>query len=103
MIRKPLFFTKHQLKRMSARGISKSVIHIVLEKGEWKTGVKPHSYEIEYKGIIVIIYEQREQLNVSTCKLNREKTMEAERIKNELNIDFFRAMHEVIKKIDFAD
>lgn len=103
MISKPLHFTQHQLKRMSKRGISKSIVEAVFEKGVWKDGNKPSSYEIEYKGIIIVVYENNSQYNVSTCKLNRDKTLEAEKLKDELGIDFFKAMHKVVKNIDFSE
>lgn len=97
---KPLFFTSHQLKRMAKRGMSKSIIEKVVEKGEWKKGKEPFSYEVEYKGIIVILYEQKSQYNVCTCKLNREYTQKAEQLKEELGIDFWKAIHKTVKKIN---
>src|SRR6185312_4153823 len=104
---KPLFFTKHQLKRMAKRGMSKLIIQTVVDNGEWKEGKNPLSYEIEYKGIIVILYEQKVQYNVSTCKLNREYTCKAEALKEELGIDFWKAVHKIVKEInltsDFAN
>lgn len=100
---KPLFFTKHQLKRMAKRGISKSIIKSVVKFGEWRRGKNPFSYEVEYKGVIVILYEQKEQFNVSTCKLNRERTSKAEEIREELGIDFWKAIHKIVKDIDFNE
>lgn len=96
---KPLFFTNHQLKRMAKRGISKVVIQTIVDNGAWERGKNPFSYEVEYKGIIVILYGQRCQYNVSTCKLNREYTCMAEKVKDELNIDFWKATHKIVKEI----
>lgn len=103
MINKPLHFTKHQLERMSKRGISKAIVKEVFEKGVWREGKSLFSYEIEYKGIIIVVYENKTQYNVSTCKLNRDMTLKAEKLKDELNIDFFKAMHKVVKSIDFLE
>ncbi|AYP68140.1 hypothetical protein PQE75_gp008 [Bacillus phage vB_BcoS-136] len=100
---KPLFFTQHQLKRMAKRGMSKAVIQVVVNNGEWRKGKNPFSYEIEYKGIIVILYEQKVQYNVSTCKLNREYTCKAEKLKDKLGIDFWKAVHKIVKELDFSD
>lgn len=100
---KPLFFTKHQLKRMAKRGMSKAIIQAVVRNGEWREGKEPFSFEVEYKGIIVIVYEQRTQYNVSTCKLNREYTCKAEELKNKKKIDFWKAVHKIVKEIDFAE
>jgi hypothetical protein len=100
---KPLFFTEHQLKRMAKRGMSKKIVKIVLDCGEWREGKEPFSFEIEYKGIIVIIYEQKTQYNVATCKLNRELTCIAERLKDQKGIDFWKAVHKVVKSIDFTE
>lgn len=98
---KELFFTNHQLKRMAKRGMSKLIIQTVVENGEWREGNKPFSYEVEYKGVIVIIYEHEHRYNVSTCRLNREYTIKAEKLKSEKNIDFWKAVHKVVKEIDF--
>lgn len=100
---KPLFFTKHILKRMSKRGMSKQTIQAVVNSGEWREGKNPLSYEVEYKGIIVVLYEQKVQYNVSTCKLNREYTCKAESLKEELGIDFWKAVHQVVKSIDLTE
>lgn len=100
---KPLFFTQHQLKRMAKRGMSKAIIETVVDNGEWSKGKEPYSYEIEYKGIIVIVYEQKVQYNVSSCKLNREYTCKAERLQKELGIDFWKAVHRIVKSIDFSE
>jgi hypothetical protein len=102
---KPLFFTQHQLKRMAKRGMSKAVIQSVVNNGEWREGKKPLSYEIEYNGIIVVLYEQKTQYNVSTCKLNRKYTLEAEDMRDALGIDFWIAVHRIVKELskDFAD
>jgi len=100
---KPLFFTKHILKRMAKRGISKLIIQAVVDNGEWKRGKEPFSIEIEYKGVIVVIYEQKNQYNVCTCKLNRENTIRAEELKNKRDIDFWKATHIIIKEIDFSE
>jgi hypothetical protein len=100
---KQLFFTDHLLKRMAKRGMSKAIIEVVVKYGDWREGKEPLSYEIEYKNVIVILYEQRTQYNVSTCKLNREYTCKAERLKNELGIDFWKAVHKIVKGIDFTD
>lgn len=97
---KPLFFTQHQLKRMAKRGMSKAIIQSVVDNGEWREGKNPLSYEVEYKGIIVVLYEQKIQYNVSTCKLNREYTCKAEALKDELGIDFWKAVHKVVKGIN---
>lgn len=97
---KPLFFTNHQLKRMAKRGMSKAIIKAVVENGEWEKGKEPFSYEIKYKGIVVILYEQKVQYNVCTCKLDREHTIKAEKLKEELGIDFWKAIHKVVKDID---
>jgi hypothetical protein len=100
---KPLFFTQHQLKRMAKRGMSKSIIQAVFDNGEWREGKEPFSFEIEYKGIIVVVYEQKSQYNVCTCKLNRENTLRAEAIKQQKGIDFCKAYHKVVKGIDFTE
>lgn len=97
---KPLFFTNHQLKRMAKRGMSKAIIESVVDNGTWREGKEAFSHEIEYKGIIVILYEQRTQYNVCTCKLNREYTHKAEKLKEELGIDFWKATHKVVKGIE---
>lgn len=97
---KPLFYTNHQLQRMAKRGMSKAIIKAVVDNGEWEKGKEPFSYEIEYKGIIVVLYSQKAQYNVCTCKLNREKTKEAEEIKFKHGIDFWKAYHIVVKSID---
>lgn len=101
MIDRPLFFTQHQLKRMAKRGMSKAIIEIVVNNGEWREGNKPLSYEVEYRGVIVILYKQKVQYNVSSCKLNREYTCKAERLQEELGIDFWKAVHKIVKGIDF--
>lgn len=98
---KPLFFTQHQLGRMAKRGMSKRIVQLVVENGEWRNGKEAFSYEVEYKGVIVILYEQKIQYNVSTCKLNRELTKEAEYIKEVEGIDFWKAVHKVVKTINF--
>ena len=36
---KPLFFTKHQLKRMAKRGMSKPIVQAVVTNGEWGDGM----------------------------------------------------------------
>lgn len=102
MIHKPLFYTRHQLRRMAKRGMSKSIIEAVVQNGEWEKGNKPYSHLVEYKGIIVVLYEQRVQLNVSSCKLNRKYTLEAEKMSKDLNIDFWRATHKIIRNIDLT-
>lgn len=102
-LNKPLFYTQHQLKRMAKRGMSKNIVNVVLEYGEWREGNKPLSYEIEYKGFIVVLYEQKTQYNVSTCKLNREYTYKAEKLKEETGIDFWKAVHKTVKTIDLSD
>ena len=83
--------------------MSKAIIKIVVSNGEWREGKELLSYEIEYKGIIVILYEQRTQYNVSTCKLNREYTCKAEKLKEDSGIDFWKAVHKVVKSIDFSE
>lgn len=100
---KPLFFTKHQLKRMAKRGMSKSIVQAVVNNGEWGDGNAPFSHQIEYKGVIVILYEQKVQYNVSSCKLNRENTVRAEKMAKELGIDFWKAVHKIVKKINFTE
>ena len=100
---KKLFFTQHQLQRMAKRGMSKAIIEAVVNNGEWREGKEAFSHEVEYKGIIVVLYEQKSQYNVSTCKLNRESTYRAENLKEELNIDFWRAVHKVVKNIDLSE
>lgn len=100
---KPLFFTKHILKRMAQRGLSKKIIEAVVRYGNWENGKVPFSYTVEYKGIIVVLYSQKTQYNVGTCKLNREYTCKAEKLKQELNIDFYKALHLVIKEIDLEE
>lgn len=102
MKNKTLFFTEHQLKRMAKRGISKSIIESVVRNGNWEKGSKHMSYEVEYRGIIVILYEQKNQYNIATCKLNRENTLLAEKLQNKQGIDFCKAMHKIVKGIDFA-
>lgn len=100
---KPLFFTQHQLKRMAKRGMSKPIIQAVVDNGVWREGKNPFSYEIEYKGIIVILYEQNHQYNVSTCKLNRDYTLKAESLKEKLGIDFWKAVHKIVKTINLEE
>jgi hypothetical protein len=100
MKEKPLFFTQHQLKRMAQRGMSKAIIQAVVNNGTWEKGKEDFSHEIEYKGIIVILYEQKTQYNVGTCKLNRELTMEAESLKEQRGIDFWKAIHKIVRRID---
>lgn len=103
MKEKPLFFTQHQLKRMAQRGMSKAITQAVVNNGKWERGKEPFSYEIEYKGIIVILYEQKVQYNVGTCKLNREYTCRAEQMQNELKIDFWKCVHKIVKTIDLSE
>jgi len=86
---------------MAMRGMSKAIIQAVVNNGEWREGKEPLSYEIEYKGIIVVLYEQKVQYNVSSCKLNREKTVEAEEMSKRHNMDFLKAVHKIVKGIDF--
>lgn len=100
---KPLFYTQHQLKRMAKRGMSKAIVEIVVKYGDWREGKEPLSYEVEYKGVIIILYEQRTQYNVSSCKLNREYTCKAEQLKKQLGIDFWKAVHKIVKSIDFSE
>lgn len=100
---KPLFFTQHQLKRMAQRGMSKAIIQAVVDNGTWEKGKEPFSHEIEYKGIVVILYEQKAQYNVGTCKLNREFTCKAEQLKEEAGIDFWKAVHKIVKTIDLSE
>lgn len=100
---KKLFFTVHQLKRMAKRGMSKSIIQVVVDNGEWREGNEPFSFEVEYKGIIVVVYEQRDQYNVCTCKLNREYTMKAELLKTQKDIDFWKAVHRIVKSINLTE
>ena len=99
---KPLYYTNHQLKRMAKRGISKAIVDVVVNNGEWRKGKESFSYEIEYKGLIVVLYEQKVQYNVCTCKLNREYTCKAENLKEEQGIDFWKATHKVVKGIDLS-
>jgi hypothetical protein len=102
MKNKQLYFTDHQLKRMAKRGMSKAIIQIVVNNGEWREGKEPFSFEVEYKGIIVVVYEQRSQYNVCTCKLNREYTLKAEALRSKHGIDFWKAVHKIVKEIDFT-
>ncbi|UGO51363.1 hypothetical protein PQE72_gp080 [Bacillus phage vB_BanS_Skywalker] len=97
---KPLFYTKHQLRRMAKRGMSKPIIEAVVQNGVWEKGNQPFSHLLEYKGIIVVLYEQRTQFNVSSCKLDRRHTILAEQIAKESNIDFWKAYHQVVRSID---
>jgi|SRR5690606_2114956 len=99
---KPLFITQHQLKRMAKRGISKAILYAVIDNGTWREGKNPLSYEIEYKGVVVVLYEQKTQYNVATCKLNREYTIKAECLSEKMGIDFWKATHKVVKSIDFS-
>jgi hypothetical protein len=87
---------------MAKRGMSKTIIQAVVNNGKWKEGKNPLSYEVEHKGIIVVLYEQRTQYNVSTCKLNREYTCKAEKLKERLGIDFWKATHKIVKSIDLS-
>lgn len=98
---KPLYFTNHQLKRMAQRGITKAIVQTVVDNGVWVKGEEAYSFVIEYNGIIVILYEQKTQYNVSTCKLNRMNTEKAERIREEKNINFWKAVHRVVKELNF--
>ncbi|UUV46838.1 hypothetical protein [Bacillus phage vB_BanS-Thrax4] len=100
MIHKPLFYTKHQLRRMAKRGMSKPIIEAVVANGVWEKGNEPFSHLLAYKGIIVVLYEQRVQFNVSSCKLDRKHTLKAEKIAKESNIDFWKAYHQVVRSID---
>lgn len=99
MKNKPLFFTEHQLKRMAKRGMSKEVVTTVVNNGEWTEGNQPLSFKIEYKGVIVIMYEQKTQYNVSSCKLNREYTHKAEQLQREKGISFWKAYHRILKSL----
>lgn len=99
---KPLFITQHQLKRMAQRGISKMIVYAVLNNGEWNEGKNPLSFEVEYKGIVVIVYSQKTQYNLATCKLNRKLTCMAEELKVNRGIDFWKAVHIIVKSIDFS-
>lgn len=99
---KPLFFTNHQLKRMAKRGMSKLIIQAVVNNGVWEKGKETYSHQIEYKGIIVILYEQKVQYNVCTCKLNREYTFKAEKLKEDSGIDFWKAVHKIVREIDLS-
>ena len=101
-LKKPLFFTQHQLGRMAKRGMSKKIVQAVVENGEWNKGKVPYSYEVEYKGIIVVLYEQKVQYNVSSCKLDREHTKKAERMKHDNGMDFWKAVHKIVKSMDFT-
>lgn len=98
---KPLYYTKHQLGRMAKRGISKRIAELVVDFGQWRDGKEPYSYEIEYKGVIVVLYEQKTQYNVSSCKLNRALTKKAEELKSKSGIDFWKATHKIVKGINF--
>jgi hypothetical protein len=103
---KPLFFTKHQLERMAKRGMSKALIEAVVNNGEWSKGKDPYSFEINCRGIIVILYEQVVQYNVSSCKLDRANTIKAEKMMEEKGINFWKATHRVVKSIvekEFAE
>ena len=100
---KPLTFTSHQLKRMSKRGISKLIVEIVVGHGDWRRGKNPFSFQVDYKGIVIILYEDPHQYFVSTCKLNREYTLKAEKISRDQEIDYWKAVHRIIKRIDFTD
>ena len=101
-LKKPLFFTQHQLGRMAKRGMSKKIVQAVVEHGDWNKGKVPYSFEVSYKGIIVVLYEQKTQYNVSSCKLDRENTKRAERMKMDAGMDFWRAVHKIVKGIDFT-
>lgn len=98
---KAINFTEHQLNRMAKRGISKDIVFKVLKSGEWSKGKNPSSFEVIYKGIIVVLYAHSESFNVVTCKLDRENTIKAEKLMESLQIDFFKACHKVIKSIEF--
>lgn len=100
---KPLYFTNHQIKRMAQRGITKAIVQSVVDNGKWIKGEEPYSFEIEYNGVIVVLYEQKTQYNVSTCKLNRKNTEKAERIKEETNTSFWKAVHKVVKELNFPN
>lgn len=98
---KPLYFTNHQLKRMAQRGITKTIVETVVDNGVWSKGKEDYSHHIEYNGVIVILYEQKTQYNVSSCRLNRENTEKAERIREEQGINFWKATHKVMKGLNF--
>ncbi|MFQ3543528.1 DUF4258 domain-containing protein [Halobacillus rhizosphaerae] len=102
MLNKKLYFSKHILKRMAKRGMSKAIIEAVIDNGVRSQGKHPYSLEIEYKGIIVVLYVQKNQLNVSTCKLDRPHTLKAEYLQEKLDIDFWKAVHLVVKEIDLS-
>jgi hypothetical protein len=88
---------------MAKRGMSKAIVEVVVKCGEWREGNKPFSHIVEYKGIIVVLYKQKVQYNVSSCKLNREYTCKAERLQEEQGIDFWKAVHKIVKGIDFTE
>lgn len=98
---KPLFFTHHLLKRMAKRGMSKAIIEAVVKNGKWRRGKEPLSHEVEYKGIIVVLYKEKERYSICTCKLNREYTHKAEQLQEELGIDFWKSVHKIVKSISF--
>lgn len=100
---KTLYYSQHVLQSMTRRGISKNIIEVVVRNGYWSRGKKEYSFEVEYKGVIVILYEQKNQYNVGTCKLNRENTIKVEQIKEDRGISFWKAIHTVVKGIDFSE
>lgn len=98
---KSIVYSSHQLIRMAQRGISKDLVHCVLSKGEWTRGKSPFSFQVTYKGLIVVVYENKKEYNVSTCKLDRKLTLKAEGLKKYQNYTFLSAIKEIVKRIDF--
>ena len=103
MKNKKIFYTEHQLKSMAKRGISKTIVETVINKGVWESGKNAFSHQIEYRGIVVVLYEQKTQYNVVTCMTNRDNTKKAEELKERLNISFWKAVHMIVKEINFED
>lgn len=93
-----ILYGEHQLLRMSQRGISKSIVNSVLQNGIWQKTNKHLCYEVEYKGVVLIVYKGRFEVEIITCKLNRELTIKAEESEH---LGFNNAVKDIVKKISF--
>lgn len=97
---KQLHFTDHVLKRMSQRGISKTLVYTVIQNGYWSKGRNTSSFKVEHKGVVIILYEQKHRYDISSCRLNREYTLLAEKIKKRDGISFWESLHLIMKSLE---
>ncbi|MGV4321169.1 DUF4258 domain-containing protein [Bacillus mojavensis] len=97
---KQLHFTDHVLKRMSQRGISKNLVYAVIRNGYWSRGYNASSFKVEHKGVVVILYEQKHRYDISSCRLNREYTLLAEKMKQQNGISFWESLHLIMKDLE---